>query len=98
MNPRDEWLASIPHTFSPRVLERIRRLTRPDLGPREMIRGYHPAAITFGLLRDVEMCVGPRAFIARWGREAYRRLPAEAFWRGDGKRVHIRRRWMLLGA
>ena len=97
--PIELWLdTECQHRFSPRVRARIVRLNPRGLAKGDAIRGYYAANHVGFMARFAGGCVGAREFIAAWGREAYRRLPRDAFWRVDGKRVHIRARWMTSGA
>jgi hypothetical protein len=74
---------------SPAVMERIDRYVVVE---GERLRGWHPHR-RFGNRYDLDV-IGPKKFIAKFGREAYRKIPKEVFFR-DGHRKAIPYEWVL---
>lgn len=75
----------------PEVWARIRRMNPDHRGikPYQQIRGYHPRRKPINM--DV---IGPKAFIAKYGRDAYRSIPNAAFIR-NGHRKFVTAEYVM---
>lgn len=89
MRPIDEILKR--HKFSAKVADRIRRLNLQGYTPGQAVRGWHPHQFSRGINMEV---IGPRAFIARYGRDAYRAIPRDKMVR-RGHRKAITREYCM---
>jgi hypothetical protein len=86
--PVDEALERLKVT--PAVAARIRRLNPTGILPYTIIRGMH-RKVSNGRRINMDVC-GPKEFIKRYGREAYREH-ASAF-RHDGHRKYVTREYV----
>jgi hypothetical protein len=77
--------------FGAEVRRRVARLNPYGPLEGEVLRGWHPHH-SFTRRWDMDV-IGPKAFIARFGREAYRSLPNRAFVR-NGHRKAISREYV----
>ena len=67
------------------VASRIRRLNPQGYWAGERVRGYNPHQ-RFSRRLDLDV-IGPKAFIARFGRDAYRAIPRERLFRSGHRKA-----------